>query len=199
MPEMHTTLLVSNVQYQNNFTQLTQVWNPLTADYLITNWLPLKHKFVAYLTDQHPHFSNCNSLRIESLHSYIKSFINSSAGAFSIVVKQLFQAISIQIHEEMTLSSQQDVQHLIGLPPSLKSLTGKISHYALKMSHSAWKLRGNTNDCVDCHYLTKWGMPCLHKIRDYEAKGNHFEVEDFHPQWHVKSFLVRTLIFSCVS
>ena len=176
--------------YQQNFTQLSIHWNPPTSDYLISNWLPLKNKFVAYSTDQHPHFHNCNTSRIEGLHAYVQRFISSSAGSLHAVVKQIYQAISVQIHERKLESSQQTLKSLKGLPLSLEPLSGLITHFALRNCHSYFSSKDKSTNCVNCLHSSSMGMPCIHKIREYQAKGKAFELSDFHPQWHLKNNVV---------
>ena len=53
----------SETQYEENFNKIYIKVNANTSHYLITNWLPLKYKFVSFWTDQFPHFNNCNTSR----------------------------------------------------------------------------------------------------------------------------------------
>ncbi|KAI7947253.1 hypothetical protein MJO28_009161 [Puccinia striiformis f. sp. tritici] len=127
----------TEADYQENFTQISKLWNPETSDYLITNWFPIKEKFVGYLIHKHSHFGNTVTSRVEGLHAYIKRFINSSTGSFSAVIQQIYRALSIQLHERYVEATQQSHKQLLGLPPSLENLNGKITHFALKVQTAA--------------------------------------------------------------
>jgi hypothetical protein len=186
---------VTETDYQDNFTALSKTWNPATSDYLITNWLPIKHKFVAYIIHQSPHFGNAVTSRVEGLHAYVKRFIASSTGSFSAVVKQIHQAISVQLNERFIEASQQSYKQLIGLPPSIENLNGKITHYALTICHSFYKAKKVTTTCSGT-YSSHMGIPCIHCIQSAAREGTKFDLNDFHVQWHVKQDLVSFFLSS---
>ncbi|KAI7940915.1 hypothetical protein MJO28_013200 [Puccinia striiformis f. sp. tritici] len=156
----------TETDYHQNFAEISKKWDPLTADYLIPNWMPIKEKFVAYLIDKHPHFGNTITSRVEGLHAYIKRFINSPTSSFSAVVKHIHRAISVQLHKCLVKASQDSYKQLVGLPPSIKNLNGTITHFALHSFHIAKQ-----------------------SITNSALEGTTFRAEDFHKQWHVRSNL----------
>lgn len=172
-------------QYMQNFSQFSLSWNPPTGDYLIKNVLPLKEKFVACFINKHLHFGNTVTSRIEGLHSYIKRFVNTSTSSLSAVVKQIYQALTIQIHERFIEAAQHSYKQLTGLPLCVQSLNGRISHYALKTIHSFHMARPPSSTCSGS-YSSHMGMPCIHKVHEARHKGTKFLPEDFHLQWHIK-------------
>ena len=138
---------LSLTEYQENFTLMSTLWNPLTADYIIKNLIPLKEKFVALYINKHPHFGITVTSRVEVSHSYIKRFINSSTGSFYAIVKQIHQALTSSLHERYIESSQHLYKHLIGLPPCLATLNVHIKHFSLKSLHSLYISKPNTSNC----------------------------------------------------
>jgi len=181
-------------EYQNNFTEFLVSWNPPTGDYLIKNIFPLKEKFVSCFINKHLHFGNTVTSRIEGLHSYIKRFVNTSTSSLSAVVKQIHQALTIQLHERFIEAAQHSYKQLTGLPPSIQNLNGQISHYALKTIHSFHMAKPPNSTCSGS-YTSHMGMPCIHQVHEAKRKGTKFQPEDFHLQWHIKKELDVSFFF----
>ena len=181
-------------EYQNNFTEFSVSWNPPTGDYLIKNIFPLKEKFVSCFINKHLHFGNTVTSRIEGLHSYIKRFVNTSTSSLSAVVKQIHQALTIQLHERFIEAAQHSYKQLTGLPPSIQNLNGQISHYALKTIHSFHMAKPPNSTCSGS-YTSHMGMPCIHQVHEAKRKGTKFQPEDFHLQWHIKKELDVSFFF----
>jgi hypothetical protein len=175
-------------EYEENYAELSKSWNPDTAAYLITVVLPLKEHFVAYLIDRLPHFGNHITSRVESLHAYIKKFINTSTGSFAAVVKQIHRAIDSQVHERYVESAQHLYKRLTGLPPMIANLNGIISHFALKIVNASLKANPPKTTCTG-NYSAYMGIPCIHQVHDAKTEGSKFSADDFHAQWHVKTDL----------
>lgn len=187
---MHWNTLIKSPTkeiYQKNFTKLTVAWNPPTADYLLKNWIPLKSKFVACHINHILHFDTRVSSRVEGLHSYIKRFFSSSAASLSAVVKQIDQALKIQLHERFVQATETSFKRLVGLPPSLDHLHGIISHHALKTcaAYSLSQSKSSSTCPHDCLFTSYMGMPCEHQVKKAEEDNLVFKAEDFHPQWYV--------------
>ena len=105
-------------------------------------------------------------------------------GNFEVVIRKIHLALTNQIRERNLETYQHDTRQLLGLPPSVEKLSGKITHFALKICHSFHQSKEKSTICEDCHYSKYMGIPCIHKIKEYEAGGNSFESSDFHVQWH---------------
>jgi hypothetical protein len=172
-------------EFEENYAELSKLWNPETAAYLISVVLPLKEHFVAYLIDRHPHFGNHITSRVESLHAYLKRFINSSTGSFSAVVKQINQSLESQLHERYIESAQHQYKRLTGLPPMIANLNGIISHFALRIVFAFHMAKAPTTTCTG-NYSAHMGIPCIHQVHNAKLEGSKFTADDFHAQWHVK-------------
>ncbi|EHS63984.1 uncharacterized protein PGTG_21987 [Puccinia graminis f. sp. tritici CRL 75-36-700-3] len=181
-------LLPTLKECEENYAKLSKLWTPDTAAYLITVVLPLKEHFVAYLIDRLPHFENHITSRVESLHTYIKKFINTSTGSFAAVVKQIHWAIESQLHERYIESVQHHYKRLTGLPPSIANLNGIISHFALKIFHVSHMAKAPKTTCTG-NYSAHMGIPCIHQVHNAKIEGTKFTSDDFHAQWHVKTDL----------
>jgi hypothetical protein len=145
-------------EYEDNYAELSKLWNPDSAAYLILVVLPLKENFVTYLIDWHPHFGNHITSRVESLHAYLNRFVNSSTGSFLAVVKQIHQSLESQLYERYIESAQNEYKRLTGLPPVIANLNGIISHFVLKIFYAFHLAKAPTTTCTG-NYLSYMGIP----------------------------------------
>ena len=109
-------------------------------------------------------------------------------------MRQINDAITIQIKEQNTEAFSLETKILKGLPHSINNLSGKITQFAIRTCHSLHLSKEKSTECLNCSFSKYMGIPCVHKIKEYELKGKQFEVEDFHDQWHFKTNLVSFFI-----
>jgi hypothetical protein len=187
-------LLPTLKEYKDNYAELSKLWNPDTAAYLILVVLRLKEHFVAYLIHWHPHFGNHITSRVESLHAYLKRFVNSSTGSFLAVVKQIHQSLESQLHERYIESAQHEYKRLTGLPQVIANLNGIISHFVLKIFYAFHLAKAPTTTWTG-NYLSYMGIPCIHQVHNATREGEKFTADDFNAQWHVKTDLAVSCLF----
>lgn len=123
--------LSSVSENQKNLTEYWVSWNPPTGDYLIKNFLPLKEIIDTCFINKNFRFGNTVTSQIEGLYSIIKLFFNTSTSSLSAVVKQIHQALTIQLHKQLVEAAQNSYKELTACL-SIQIFNGHISHYSLK-------------------------------------------------------------------
>lgn len=184
-------------QFHENWQKLKdeyadEVYDDCTT-YLEREWLPHRQDFVAAWTKFHFHLGQISTSRAEGAHAAIKSRLDSCQGDMVTVVKTIelavrnlhFEARNEIEHERVTFS----VRHRTQL---LNQVATRIAQHALKKVTEVQQsfLAKPENERPPCTHKTRTtlGVPCPHEILEKEANGHqHLTVDDFHPQWHLRS------------
>ena len=158
------------------------------ADKLIN---PLKHKFVAYWTNQATHFNNRATSRGESnngklkrhLHACSTGNLHAVVDSISVLLKNEYSQYLIE-HNEAKMRLASNVRNII----PFRDLFTKVSPFALEAMRKQYNLVRNhqMKPCTG-YFTTTMGLPCAHKI---EACMNRepclLKLEDIHSHWYLK-------------
>ncbi|MBW0512031.1 hypothetical protein O181_051746 [Austropuccinia psidii MF-1] len=179
----------STEEYENNLEKIKEKSKDYSGawSYISSNLLPFKKKFVTAWASQHPHLGNQASSRVESAHSYIKSFINNSNGELSTVFQNFKTEIDIQLKHIHHTMGKERVLKLTYFSPPFNQLLGTISIKAIKIIEDQFqKLKHQPNLQPCSKTLTNgMGIPCSHKIEKLLNTKGYIGSEDFHPQWNL--------------
>jgi len=120
--------------------------------YIKTNWLDLyKEKLVKAWVDQHPHFGNVVTSRVEGIHGLLKSHLKTSTLDLFEAWRAMKQALLNQLAELRSNQAKQQMRTPIELSGSLYSaIRGWISHEALRKVEEQRKLllKDNLPSCT---------------------------------------------------
>ncbi|KAM5528271.1 hypothetical protein FOXYSP1_19540 [Fusarium oxysporum f. sp. phaseoli] len=138
-----------------------------------SNWLdPYKKKLVKAWVDQHPHFGNVVTSRVEDLFEAWRAMKHA-------LLNQLSELRSNQVRQQMRIP--------IELSGSLYSaIRGWISHDALRKVEEQRK-RLMKEDLPSCTgtFSRSHGLPCAHILKALQEQGQTLRLEHFHPHWHL--------------
>ncbi|MBW0539963.1 hypothetical protein O181_079678 [Austropuccinia psidii MF-1] len=134
--------------------------------YISNSLLTFKKKFVTDWTSQNHHLGNQTRSCVESEHSYIKCFINTSNGELSTVFKNFKKEIDIQLNHIHHTMGKERVHKLTDVSPLFKKLLGTISIKAIKIIEEQFlklKHQPNPQPCSKT-LMNGMGIPCSHEI-----------------------------------
>lgn len=160
--------------------------------YMKKTWLePYKEKLVKAWVDQHMHFGNTATSRVEGIHALLKSYLKTSKYDLFDVWRSIKHAVENQLSE---LQSTQARQHTRKPTEHLSSdlfsaIHGWVSHEAIKKVEEQRKLLEKTDPPVSLvctkTFTRSYGLPCVHKIKSLQDQRQGLQVDDFHQQWHL--------------
>lgn len=157
--------------------------------YIKANWLDLhKEKLVKAWVDQHPHFGNVVTSRVEGIHALLKSHLKKSTLDLFEAWRAMKQALLNQLAELQYNQAKQQIRIPIELSGLLYSaVRGWISHEALRKVEEQRK-RISAGDLPRCTgaFTRSQGLPCAHTVRDLQEQGQALSLGHFHTQWHLK-------------
>ncbi|KAI7946300.1 hypothetical protein MJO29_010827 [Puccinia striiformis f. sp. tritici] len=184
-----TSLSKSPDIYEKNLSELKQHLSkrPAVLKYLETSILPVKEHFIPAWASLVPHLRNLCTSRVESGHSFIKTFLTTSSGDLLSVWKSLSHAVDHQIahvHESIGVDT---IKTLTNVPRSFLLLSQKVSKHATLAANDQYKRLEDLNPTEPCSktFVTGLGIPCAHKIRDILETRGELEPDDFHSQWRL--------------
>ncbi|KAK6850482.1 hypothetical protein PG987_000116 [Apiospora arundinis] len=159
--------------------------------YIKTYWLDLyKEKLVKAWVNQHLHFDNVVTSRVEGVHSLLKSHLKRSTLDLFEAWKAIKQALLNQLAELRSNQAKQQIRTPIELSGPLYSVVrGWISHEALRKVEEQRKLLTKSNPPPSPHcsgsLSRSQGLPCVHKLEAILAHNQVLRLEDFHTHWHL--------------
>ncbi|XP_021762658.1 uncharacterized protein LOC110727404 [Chenopodium quinoa] len=186
----HVINATSEEAYERELVELKTKWGrwPKVIDYVVDTWLIHKEKFVMFWTNQLLHFGNVNNCRVESQHSTLKCWIDSSTGSLDTVWAQVHCSIEnqiIAIRNGLEACRATHGQKYKQKP--LHQLNGKVSHYCLSiLLGETNRMRGLSTDVhrrCGCALRTTHGLPCACQIYDSITAGKGLYTKDIHPYW----------------
>ncbi|XP_074293185.1 protein FAR-RED IMPAIRED RESPONSE 1-like [Silene latifolia] len=123
------------------FLQLLYREKKEAITYIEKTWIPEKKKFVSAWTENHMHFGNRASSRVEGAHAKLKKYLQVSNGNLHRVKNKICLAIENEFHEIKTLleSEKIRVRHKCNIP-YFKDLIYKVSTFALKKLHKQYEM-----------------------------------------------------------
>ncbi|GJR30188.1 PKS-NRPS hybrid synthetase [Tanacetum coccineum] len=132
--------------------------------YIRDTWSPWKEKFVSAWTEIHLHLGNRASSRAEGAHAKLKMYLQASTGGFQEVKKKISQAVEHEFNE-------------IKIRLAREKLT--------EIHKQCEKSKGGTmTPCTD-HFMATMGLPCAHKIKDWNQMALSLEL--IHPHWRINT------------
>lgn len=154
----------------------------------IKNWLDLyKEKLVKAWVDQHPHFGNVVTSRVEGIHAMLKTHLQTSKSDLFEAWQAIKNAVYNQLAELRANQAIEQIQTPLELSKSLYgAVFGWISREALRMVEEQRKRlsKGNLPPCTSS-FTRSQGLPCAHVLKDLQERNQALRLEDFHAHWHL--------------
>ncbi|XP_021771806.1 PKS-NRPS hybrid synthetase CHGG_01239-like [Chenopodium quinoa] len=161
---------------------------PAVIQYVERMWLCHKTKFVTFWTNQVLHFGNTSTCRVESQHSAVKMWFESSTGSLDTVWARVHCHIGnqiIAIRNGLEASRLKIGQKYRQLP--LSRINGKVSQHYLKVLDDETKRMRELSyqvyeRCV-CAMRVTHGLPCACQIHDSLAAATGLYTRQIHLFW----------------
>jgi MULE transposase domain/Zinc knuckle len=160
--------------------------------YIKTYWLdPYKEKLVKAWVDQHTHFGNVATSRVEGIHALLKSHLKKSTLDLFEAWRAMKHALLNQLSELRSNQAKQQVRVPIELSgPLYSAVRGWVSHEALRKVEEQRKLlaRKDPPPSPTCNgsFSRVHGLPCLHTLKDLQEQNQVLLLEHFHSHWHLR-------------
>lgn len=180
--------------FDSRVSEFTRKYLPTYTEevgYIKNNWLDLyKEKLVNAWVDQHPHFGNVVTSRVEGIHGLLKSHLKRSTLDLFEAWRAIKQALLNQLAELKSNQAKQQIRAPIELSgPLYARVRGWVSHEALRKVEGQRKLLTKRNPfspplCTGS-FSRSQGLPCAHKLESLLAQEQSLQLEDFHQHWHL--------------
>ncbi|XP_021753827.1 uncharacterized protein LOC110719236 [Chenopodium quinoa] len=161
---------------------------PAVIQYVENTWLCHKTKFVTFWTNQVLHYGNTSTCRVESQHSAVKMWFDSSTGSLDTVWARVHSHIGnqiIAIRNGLEASRSKIGQKYRQLP--LSRINGKVSQHCLKVldeeTRRMRELSYQVHERCGCAMRVTHGFPCACQIHDSLAAGTGLYIRQIHPFW----------------
>ncbi|XP_021771779.1 PKS-NRPS hybrid synthetase CHGG_01239-like [Chenopodium quinoa] len=161
---------------------------PAVIKYVERTWICHKTKFVTFWTNQVLHLGNTSTCRVESQHSAVKMWFESSTGSLDTVWARVHCHIGnqiIAIRNGLEASRLKIGQKYRQLPPS--RINSKVSQHCLKVLDDETKrmreLSYQVYERCGCAMRVTHGLPCACQIHDSLAAGIGLYIRQIHPFW----------------
>ncbi|POW01657.1 hypothetical protein PSTT_12334 [Puccinia striiformis] len=184
-----TSLLKTVDIYEDNLAALKQnlATRPAVLEYLRTSILPVKEHFIPAWASLFPHLRNLCTSRVESGHSFIKTFVTTSSGDLLSVWKALAHSVDHQIANVHETIGKDTIKTLTNIPHSFLPLCQKVSQHAILEANRQFKRLDDLDPTEPCSktFSTGLGIPCCHMIAEILENRGTLEPGDFHSQWRL--------------
>ncbi|CAJ2651958.1 unnamed protein product [Trifolium pratense] len=197
--EQHWNSLVRSktaIEYDEKLTKMREFFPHHVMVYLEETWLLYKNRFVAIFIRNKLYFGHTTTLRVESAHATVKSWITVSTGDLLTVKTACQLTCNNQLAIIRLQTGRERASTSLGYGSVFAAITGNVSFAALKIAYQQSKLRlgisledGDEND-VECHglFTSNIEMPCRHKPRQAAAATppnppRVLSVDDFDSHW----------------
>ena len=154
--------------------------------YIKTTWLdPYKEKLVKAWVDQHPHFGNVVTSRVEGIHALLKSHLKKSTLDLFEAWKTIKHALLNQLAELRSNQAKQQIRTPIELSGALYStVRGWVSHEALRKVEEQRKLLTKKDpppspNCTNSLSRSQ-GLLCVHTLKALLDQDQVLRLEHFH-------------------
>ncbi|RKK06770.1 hypothetical protein BFJ66_g17850 [Fusarium oxysporum f. sp. cepae] len=145
--------------------------------YIKANWLdPYKKRLVRAWVDQHPHFGNVVTSRVEGIHWLLKSHLKQSTLNLFEAWRAMKHALLNQLAELRSNQASQQIRTPIELSGSLYSaIRGWVSHEALRKVEEQRKLllKEHLPICTGA-FSRSHGLPCAHTLKALQEQNQSF-------------------------
>ncbi|KAF5703902.1 transposase [Fusarium mundagurra] len=165
--------------------------------YIKANCLdPYKERLVRAWVDQHPHFGNVVTWRVEGIHGLLKSHLKKSTLDLFEAWRAMKHTLLNQLAELQSNQASQQMRIPIELSGSLYStIRGWVSHEALRKVEEQRKLllKKHLPICTDA-FSRSHGLPCAHTLKALQEQNQPLRLEHFHTHWHLNRHGVHRLL-----
>ncbi|XP_021775081.1 protein FAR1-RELATED SEQUENCE 6-like [Chenopodium quinoa] len=181
---------ITQAEYDRALAAMQVRWGkyPAVIQYVQRTWLCHKEKFVKFWMNQVLHFSNTTNCRVESQHSAVKTWFESSTGALDTVWARVHCHIGnriIQIRNDLEASRSKIGQMYRQLP--LSRINGKVSQHCLKVLDNETKrmrdLSYQVHERCGCAMRVTHGLPCACQIHDSIVAQTGLYSSQIHSFW----------------
>ena len=160
--------------------------------YIRTNWLDLyKERLVKAWVDQHSHFGNVATSRVEGIHALLKAHLRKSTLDLFEAWRAIKHALLNQLAELTSNQAKQQIRTPIELSgPLYNAVRGWISHEALRKVEEQRRLLDKKPPahlllCTET-FTKSWGLPCSHTLKALLERDGVLLLEHFHSHWHLR-------------
>ncbi|KJZ70634.1 hypothetical protein HIM_09954 [Hirsutella minnesotensis 3608] len=147
--------------------------------YVKSFWLEqYKEKLVKAWVDQHTHFGNTATSRVEGIHALMKSHLKKSTLDLFEAWRAIKNALLNQLSELRSNQARQQIRVPIELSSALYgAVRGWVSHEALRKVEEQREML-NSRDLPPRRICTgsftrSQGLPCMHAIKELLEQGKH--------------------------
>lgn len=174
--------------YNRQLDELERRYVPEYVDevsYIKQTWLGLyKEKLVKAWVDQHAHFGNNVTSRVEGIHALLKGHIKSSQQDLFTAWNRIKQALLNQLAELRANQACQQIRTPLDLSgPLFSTIRGWVSHEALrKVDQQRRRLEGDIPACTGA-FTRSQGLPCAHTLRPLIEDCLPLQLHHFHSHW----------------
>jgi hypothetical protein len=144
--------------------------------YVQSQWLDLyKERLVKAWVDQHAHFGNVATSRVEGIYALLKAHLRKSTLDLFEAWRSIKNAVLNQLSELTYNQAMQQTRTPLELSgPLYGAVRGWVSHEALRKVEEQRKLLEKkspppTKTCSGVFKIT-WGLPCLHTLKSLMEK-----------------------------
>lgn len=159
--------------------------------YVETNWLnPYKEKLVKAWVDQHPHFGNTVTSRVEGIHGLLKEHLKVSTLNLFEAWQAIKHALLNQLTELRSNQAKQQMRMPIELSgPLYSAVRGWVSHEALRKVEEQRQLLTKQDPphstlCTGS-FSRSLGLPCSHTVKALLEQNQVLRLGHFHTHWHL--------------
>ncbi|CAI0425808.1 unnamed protein product [Linum tenue] len=155
--------------------------NSKLIEYLDRECLEHKEKWACAYTNNIFHIGNTSTNRVESAHSTLKAWLNTSTGGVDTLFLSWHDSIGgqvIEIRKELETCRTKTFKGAYGPPYDV--IRGSVSLYALELMFVEGKKTPSECDCV---IGRTHGLPCSCRINSFKGAGDHFQITHLAPFW----------------
>ncbi|CAI0392537.1 unnamed protein product, partial [Linum tenue] len=155
--------------------------NSKLIEYLDRECLEHKEKWACAYTNNIFHIGNTSTNRVESAHSTLKAWLNTSTGGVDTLFLSWHASIGgqvIEIRKELETCRTKTFKGAYGPPYGV--IRGSVSLYALELMFVEGKKTPSECDCV---IGRTHGLPCSCRINSFKGAGDHFQITHLAPFW----------------
>ncbi|PWA56893.1 hypothetical protein CTI12_AA414210 [Artemisia annua] len=184
----------NNVVYSTTHATFKENWDEFeltykgkgdAIEYIKDTWFSCKEKFVSAWTEKYLHFGNRASSRAEGAHAKLKLYLQACTGGFREVKQKISHAVEHEFKEiKVKLASERiQVPHDCNIP-FFREVLSHVSKFALKEIYKQYEKvkEGTINPCTG-HYTATMGLPCAHKIAQWEGMSLPLDLINSH--WRI--------------
>lgn len=140
--------------------------------------------------NQHPHFDNVVTSRVEGMHWLLRSHLKVSRLDLFEAWRLIKLALLNQLAESRSNQAKQKIRTPIELSGVLYgAVRGWVSHEVLRKVEQQRRLLFGEGSPPSPTYTSSFtrsqGLPCVHKLEILLTQGQALQLEDFHPHWHL--------------